>query len=447
VPVTDPARALSRRRLLALAGVGTAAAALPVVALPRARAATGTNADASTSCSATDTDEQEVGPFYVAEGIVRSDTSAGEDGIPLTFTITIEDSDACAPLVGAAVDVWQANALGVYSDESSEDTVGETYLRGLQITDDNGQVTFAAVYPGWYSGRTQHIHYRIYTGGSVTGTSYDYSSATLIHTGQMFFDPSANAAVAATAPYDENTVSRTTNAQDRVYSDQHGSEVLTTLTGDPTAGYTATLSIAVAGGGTSSGTDATSLSLSASHTEIRAGKRLTLSGVLLDTVTAQGLVDRDITVTAKRRDGTTSSTVVETGADGDWSVTLHPTATATYTASWVGNSTYAAASSSAVTVPVDYHLVLTDISGTAPARQAVRATGTLRPARKGVVVRIHTVTPSGNRRTLTTTTTTSNGDWSARWHLSKGKHTIVATVHGDTYDRGDSSRTVVVRRT
>src|SRR5258705_4715165 len=53
--------------------------------------------------------------------------------------------------------------LRLYSDESVENTVGQTFLRGHQITDSNGAVTFKTIIPGWYSGRTVHIHVMIRT--------------------------------------------------------------------------------------------------------------------------------------------------------------------------------------------------------------------------------------------------------------------------------------------
>jgi protocatechuate 3,4-dioxygenase beta subunit len=72
-------------------------------------------------------------------------------------------SSGCSALAGAQVDVWHADAAGVYSDEAVKNTTGQTYLRGYQITDSNGVVTFKTVIPGWYSGRTIHIHVMIRT--------------------------------------------------------------------------------------------------------------------------------------------------------------------------------------------------------------------------------------------------------------------------------------------
>ena len=422
---------LSRRRLLTVMGVSAAAVAVP--AIPGQHESSAIAATGADSCADTDTDEQEVGPFFADQSdyVVRSDITAGEDGIPLDFSLTFTDSESCSPLIGAAIYVWHANALGVYSDEASEDTTGDTYLRGIQITDDDGAVSFTSVYPGWYSGRTQHIHYRVYTGGTVSGTSYDYSNATLNHTGQLFFDPDINAKVATTSPYDENTVTRTTNAQDRVYTDQHGSEVLCT-------------SVTVAE--SAAGTNATGLSIHASATTVKYGEKLTLSGVLSDTTTAGTLADHDVTVTAVLPSGKKYSTVVETGDSGEWTVTTDPKATATYIASYTGTSTYAAATSSSIKVPVHQRVSLADISGTGPAHKTVTVKGKVHPERHGDHVTLHQVI-DGKRHTVAHARTDRHGEWTARLRLTKGKHHLVATVAATEKLAAGTSRTVTVRRT
>lgn len=443
----DATPTFSRRRLLALAGAGAAAAAAP--ALPRARAAATTSSaiTADASCEA-DTAEQELGPFYVADGVVRSDVTAGEDGVPLTWTITVTDSDGCTPLVGAAVDVWSANALGVYSDEASQGTTGETFLRGVQITDSDGRVTFRTIFPGWYAGRTNHIHLRVYTGGTVSGTTYSYTGATLVYTGQMFFDATINDAIATTAPYSSNTTARTLNAADRVYTQQAGSARVITLTGSATDGYTGTPPVLVvdgSGSGTTSGTS-TSLTLNVSATSVTAGSKLTLSGVLRDSSGA-GIADQDVTITATLGNGTSYAKVVETDSTGAWTMHGEPLATATYKARYAGSDTYAASSSTATKVAVHYRVAITDVSATAPAAKAIRLTGRVTPARRGVTVTVHRVAANGARRKLATATTRANGRWSARWHMAKGKHTVIATAGRDKYDGAGTSRAITIHRT
>jgi protocatechuate 3,4-dioxygenase beta subunit len=445
VDIDSPPQGFSRRRLLAGLGVGAAAVAAPTLPLSSIASARGVTADAT--CSS-DTDEQEVGPFYVADGLVRSDITSGEDGVPLTFTITVTDSESCAPLVGAAVDVWHASALGVYSDESSEDTVGDTYLRGIQITDSEGKVTFTSIYPGWYSGRTNHIHARVYTGGTVSGASYSYSDATLIWTGQMFFDPSINTAVAAVTPYSSNTVSRTTNAEDRVYTQQNGDEVLATTTGNTDDGYTSTVAYTVAAGSGStggSGKDTTTLSLTPSKSAVVFGQEVALSGALLDTAESNGLVGKVVTIVSKPASGKTTSATTTTRSGGAWSLRFTPKKDATYHARYAGSAGYAAARSPSSHVVVHERVRIIHVPGPAPARTPIVLTGKLAPARPGRRITIDQIV-DGKRRAVAHTITNARGDWTARFHLSAGKHHLVATAKGDHNTASGSSRVVTVRR-
>ena len=95
-----------------------------------------------------------MGPFYVAYDRVRHNIVGGAVGLPLGLEYTVISSLTCKPITNAAVDIWQCDAEGVYSSESSENTVGQTFLRGVQFTDKLGQVTFQTIYPGHYAGRT-----------------------------------------------------------------------------------------------------------------------------------------------------------------------------------------------------------------------------------------------------------------------------------------------------
>ena len=112
-----------------------------------------------------------------------------QPGVDLTITMYLFDaSNDCAPVVGAQVDIWHANHAGNYSDVSQNSTVGQEWLRGYQVTDSDGKVTFTTKYPGWYSGRAVHIHFRVRTSTS------DFTS-------QMFFTDAQNATVYAADPY------------------------------------------------------------------------------------------------------------------------------------------------------------------------------------------------------------------------------------------------------
>jgi len=123
---------------------------------------------------------------------------------------------------GAAVDIWQCDALGVYSDESSENTLGKTYLRGVQLTDRHGWVTFKTIYPGHYAGRTGHIHAKVHIGGSVHDATL--TGGHVSHIGQLFPPDVVNAEVYKLAPYREETVAIVTHAEDRVWTQEHGTE-------------------------------------------------------------------------------------------------------------------------------------------------------------------------------------------------------------------------------
>lgn len=233
----------SRRQTLKLLWGAGAAALLP----ERADAVTVAN------CAITTPNVTE-GPYWVEEQLFRSDirtdptTGVARNGIPLTLTLTVVNSTTtCSALVGAYVDIWHCDAIGIYSDESSYNpgggtgnvvTSGQKFLRGYQITDSNGQVQFTTIYPGWYSGRTIHIHVRVRT--------YDGATALTNYTTQIFFDESLNNTVLAKAPYNTRTSPRdTTNATDMVYNVANNTLMLATVAASG-SGYVGTLTIDLA---------------------------------------------------------------------------------------------------------------------------------------------------------------------------------------------------------
>jgi protocatechuate 3,4-dioxygenase beta subunit len=228
--MTDTPQLLTRRRSLGLLGTGSAGLVLAGIAHPgRAVAKTESDdyvADAAAACTLTA--EQEEGPFYVAVDDVRSDIVLGQVGLPFDLTITIINKLTCKPIKHAAVDIWHCNASGVYSDITSEDSYGKTFLRGVQFTDKHGQVSFTTIFPGHYSGRTTHIHARIHI------DSGDYKNKLVgghvAHTGQMFPSDAVNAEVYALSPYKAETATVVTHAKDAVYTGQHGSEVVMKVT-------------------------------------------------------------------------------------------------------------------------------------------------------------------------------------------------------------------------
>ncbi len=173
------------------------------------------------------TPEQEEGPFYIDLAQVRRNIVENRPGVPLVLSLTVVDSNTCEPIRDAALDIWHCDALGVYSGEPSEGSEGETYLRGIQLTDGNGLAEFATIYPGQYPGRTTHIHVKVHIGGQRSGGAY--SGGHVSHTGQLFSSDQHDAEVFALAPYDRNTVEITPRNSDGVFRYQHGSSSVLAL--------------------------------------------------------------------------------------------------------------------------------------------------------------------------------------------------------------------------
>ncbi len=233
-----------RTTLRALLGAGGAALFVP------AWNETVEAADALTCVATTPTVTE--GPYWVDEKLFRSDirtdpsTGVARAGVPLTLTINVQNltGGACSTLEGAYVDIWHCDAKGIYSDEGTYNpgggtgqvnTTGQKFLRGYQITDANGQVKFTTIYPGWYSGRTIHIHFRVRT--------YNGSTVLSNFVSQIFFDETVNNTVLAQSSYSRTTGRDTTNASDMVYRVANPERMLATVTGDLTAGYQATITI------------------------------------------------------------------------------------------------------------------------------------------------------------------------------------------------------------
>lgn len=235
---------LTRREALealgAVAAVAwTAACSSDSTASPTSPSST-TSGTTSSSCAVTPSETE--GPYPDHLGMInnqayyRRDITEGKPGLPLSLVLTIVNTNQnCQALANAVVEVWQCDATGNYSEYSQPgfNGTGQTFLRGLQTTDSNGQVTFTTIYPGWYAGRATHIHVDVFINGAIVKTT------------QIAFPESTTAAVYATGVYAAKGLNSTTNASDNVFSDGTSRE-LATLSGSTTTGYTATLTIGVA---------------------------------------------------------------------------------------------------------------------------------------------------------------------------------------------------------
>ncbi len=246
-------RVLSRREVLTLLG-GSSAALIIGGGLTRlvGAQATGTATPVPTvspipACVVRP--ELTEGPYFVDGMLNRMDIRIDptdesiKEGLPLKLVYRVSDvtGGTCAPLAGAQVDIWHCDADGVYSgvQDRSFDTSGQMWLRGYQITDEDGIATFLTIVPGWYSGRAVHIHFKI-----RTEDGYEFTS-------QFFFDPTLIETIYAEEPYAAKGSPNTPNTRDNIYQGSDGlmnlnllpltEEELEEL--DVTAGYSATFDI------------------------------------------------------------------------------------------------------------------------------------------------------------------------------------------------------------
>ncbi len=162
---------------------------------------------AQPACSVTPL--QTEGPYYFDAGQVRRDITEGKPGTPLLVAVHLVEAGSCAPIRDAVVDIWHPDAAGQYSGyrrqgDDGTDTSGETFLRGKQITDANGLVEFETIYPGWYPGRTVHIHFKAYEDDRSFVTS------------QMYFPDDITDVIYLAEPYSARGPRSTTNENDGI---------------------------------------------------------------------------------------------------------------------------------------------------------------------------------------------------------------------------------------
>jgi protocatechuate 3,4-dioxygenase beta subunit len=196
---------LSRRdSLLKLGGLLTGAGVVGAWKLAE-EASAGPAAVASGFVSCVLAPEQTEGPYYLDDHKVRRNITEGRPGAPLTLRLGVVDVSSCKPVKGAALDIWHCDAGGVYSGTSVQDTEDDRFLRGVQRTDAKGIAVFRTIYPGWYQGRTVHIHVMVHLAGNV------------VHTGQLYFADALTDTVYRRSPYSSRPSRTTRNAADSIY--------------------------------------------------------------------------------------------------------------------------------------------------------------------------------------------------------------------------------------
>jgi protocatechuate 3,4-dioxygenase beta subunit len=256
---------LSRRAaLLMMGGAGAAVVAgcgsdsTSTPATNASSAAPSTPA-AATSTAATELIPEETGGPFPADGsngpnvltesgVVRSDIrssfgglSGTADGVPLNVNLTVVNlAGGASPYAGAAVYLWHCDAQGLYS-LYSQGATDQNYLRGVQVADAAGALTFTTIYPGAYQGRWPHIHFEVYPSVDAATTA-----SGKLRTSQLALPEEVSRSVYADNRYpgSAQNLSGTSLDSDNVFSDGYSLQ-LATVTGDATAGYTATLTVPV----------------------------------------------------------------------------------------------------------------------------------------------------------------------------------------------------------
>lgn len=156
---------------------------------------------------------QTLGPCYAQGPEVRSDISDGLDGLPMRLSLKLVKTDGCTPISNATIDIWHSGSQGIYSayatgticNPGTMNVMKDMFCRGVQTTDENGRVDFDTVFPGWYTGRTIHIHFTVREGGREYVTS------------QLYFKDAVSDEILAQGLYAARGKRDTTNATDNTY--------------------------------------------------------------------------------------------------------------------------------------------------------------------------------------------------------------------------------------
>jgi protocatechuate 3,4-dioxygenase beta subunit len=224
-------RLITRREALGAVGAAGVAFAWGCGDTSTAPSSTVETATTSTNAACAVTPTETVGPYPSLVDLFRSDIREGKSGTLLTLTIRVVNAaSGCAPVSNANVEIWHVDAAGNYSQYGTQTT--QTYLRGIQTTNTNGEVTFTTIYPGWYQGRATHIHVEV----TMAGRSVKVT--------QIAFPESVNNTVHASGVYASRGTNPISNQSDGIFADSLSSEIVTP-TGGVGGGYSATFQVGI----------------------------------------------------------------------------------------------------------------------------------------------------------------------------------------------------------
>jgi len=156
---------------------------------------------------------QTLGPCYAQSPMMRQDISDGLGGLPVRVSFLVVRKDGCTPIPNASVDIWHSGSQGIYSayatgttcNPGMEDVKGKMFCRGVQVTNESGRADFNTVFPGWYRGRTLHIHFTIRLNGREAVTS------------QLYFEDALVDEILAQGDYKARGKRDTTNSRDGIF--------------------------------------------------------------------------------------------------------------------------------------------------------------------------------------------------------------------------------------
>lgn len=228
-----------------LRGIGLAGAA-SLIPFGKALAGAG-DAQKPSSCSLIPSEAAGPFPLDLSENstFFRQDITGDREGVPLQLKMRILGEDGCLPMPNLRVNVWHCDKDGIYSGYDNAMNPGSTstnWLRGYQMTDANGEVTFMTIFPGWYSGRICHIHFQVFVSSVYAAVS------------QLSFDVGAkNALYAANASLYTKGADPTSFNGDNIFSDGYSLQIATLTPNSTINGYDAFLEATIKGGGSTTG--------------------------------------------------------------------------------------------------------------------------------------------------------------------------------------------------